>query len=165
VFNAYCTMIRWILLRVLAFSLAMAPQRVVACSCEVRPVRDWYAQAQVVFVGELVSATPHPSDPCGNERLTFIASEVFKGGKPGPIILEHGSVGRHKDGSLPSDKEAVCFAPCAAQIKEKDKFIVFAFTQEGHLRFVDCAPNFWMASPEGRKNLNKMRALAKSMPR
>jgi hypothetical protein len=99
VFNTYWLMTQRVSVLAVILALAVDPQRASACSCASWPVREWYEKAQMVFVGELVSAAPHPTDRCGDETLTFIASEVFKGGKPGPIILEHGPVGRHKDGS------------------------------------------------------------------
>jgi hypothetical protein len=86
---------------VLMFVFASMPRNSMACSCLERPLREIYAEATLVFRGELVKARPHPTDRCGDETLTFVPNKIWKGESRSRYVIRNGSIGRHPDGSLP----------------------------------------------------------------
>jgi hypothetical protein len=106
---------------------ALFPGRSEACSCISRTIRQQYDEARVVFVGKLVRAVPHSTDECGDETLTFVVAEAFKGAeKGGKVVVTNGSTGRRRDGSLPSRGSEVCTAACPTYVEQGRDYLVFA---------------------------------------
>lgn len=138
--------------------LALAPLEALACSCPASSVEQWYSQARVVFSGELVAAQPHPTDRCGDETLTFSVRELFKGPRTKTVVMKNGSVGRHKDGSLPKDNERVCIAQCADFVALGRRYIVFAGGDELQLWGCALVP---LESSDAKQSLKRLRGLSK----
>jgi hypothetical protein len=114
---------------VLAGVVALTGRSLDACSC-LPPdgLADPYARAT------LVAASPHPTDRCGDETLTFLPTRFWKGKAVGPVLLPNRSVGRHRDGTLPSLTERICLARCPMRVAVRKDYIVFAFGQDLHLQ-------------------------------
>jgi len=115
----------------LASIVALHERPLYACSClSPNGLADPFARATLVFRAELVAASPHPTDPCGDETLTFLPTRFWKGKAVGPVLIRNRSVGRHRDGSLPSLTERICLAQCPVRVEERKEYIVFAFGQD-----------------------------------
>ena len=113
-----------------------------------------FAEAKVVFEGELVSATP--AGKCGYEDLTFVAERVWKGGKKGPFVVRNHGVGRLKDGSPGGAK---CTGPCPVRAALRRNYLVFAGGEDLSISF--CTPFVEMSSPSDPELRRKLDALAK----
>jgi len=122
----------------LASVMALHERPLDACSClPPHGLAEPFARAKLVFQAELVAASPHPTDRCGDESLTFLPSRFWKGKATGPVLLRNRSVGRHRDGTLPSLTERICLAQCPIRVEVGKEYIVFAFGQDLHLQHCD----------------------------
>lgn len=135
-----------------AFVIALlAPSLASACSCLSTSFEEHFTKARSVFIGELVSAAP--AGRCGEETLTFIASDVWKGDKKGPIVVRNYGFRRRKDGSEVRDGKGECSTPCPVSASLKRRYIVFAFGEDRWIGF--CTP-FFEVSPSDEADARKM---------
>ncbi len=140
--------------------LALAPSLASACSCLDKPLAEHFAKARSVFIGELVSATP--AGTCGDEALTFIASDVWKGEKKGPVVVRNHGFRRREDGSEQTDGKGGCSSPCPIWASLRQRYLVFAYGEERWIGY--CTPFFKLSPSEeadARKTLNDLSAKAK----
>ena len=151
--------VRFLGLAFVLLLVALFPNRGEACSCLPQTVRQQFEEAQVVFVGKLVSAVPHPTDACGDESLTFVVGEAFKGAEKGHrVVVKNGSTGRQRDGSLPPANAAVCLAACPSFAEQGRDYLVFATGEP--LEF-SCSGPMRTSSRYFKKDRAELRTLAR----